>query len=240
MSDTRLIPLLLIDHDHRLIKTVRFGERTYIGDPFNVLRIFNEKEVDEICVLDIDAGADGRSPDFDFIRLLASECFMPLSYGGGITDLDHARRLIAGGIEKLVISSPSKMPLVRAIADIFGSQSLIGCVNYQGSAGDEAAADTLSPFDAATAFVEAGVGEIMLQSIDRDGMRDGMDVAGIGALSARLTTPVIALGGAGAATDMQAAIAAGADAAASGSAFCFIGPLRAVLVTYPPADGRPA
>lgn len=239
MIPPRLIPVLLIDRNRRVVKTVGFGPRTYIGDPFNIIRLFNEKEVDEICVLDIDATADGREPDFAFAAALAAECFMPLSYGGGIATLGHARRLIALGIEKLVLRSHASEVLIAAISNEFGAQAVVGCLDYSEADGTRAILSTQEPLeDAAERLAHAGAGELILQSVDRDGTRTGMDVVGIGAIAACLSVPVIALGGAGNVRHLDAVIAAGADAAASGSAFCFIGRLRAVLVTYPEYEDR--
>lgn len=239
MIPPRLIPVLLIDRDRRVVKTVGFGERTYVGDPFNVIRLFNEKQVDEICVLDIDAGRDNRTPDFGLAASLAAECFMPLSYGGGIATLDHARRLIADGIEKLVLRRHATDALIGAIAHEFGRQAVIGCIDYRDDGTSRSVEGSGEPLAGAAArLAAAGVGELILQSIDRDGVRTGMDLAAIGAVAAQLPVPVIALGGAGEVTHLDAAIAAGADAAASGSAFCFIGRLRAVLVTYPDYAAR--
>ena len=241
----RLIPVLLVDRERRLVKTVAFGERTYVGDPFNVIRLFNEKEVDEICVLDIDASADGRAPDLGFVAELASECFMPLSYGGGITSLEPCQALATAGVEKFVIGSAAgDRALIGRMAAVFGQQAVVGCVDYRG-AGDAATACARSgksslgrdPLDHALALVEAGAGEIILQSIDRDGRRSGMDLEQIGRMSHALPVPLVALGGAGETSHLLAALRAGASAAASGSAFSFIGRLRAVLITYPgPAE----
>lgn len=239
MIPPRLIPVLLVDRDRQVVKTVGFGERTYIGDPFNIVRLFNEKQVDELCVLDIDASADGRAPDFTFAAALASECFMPLSFGGGIATLDHARRLVADGIEKLVVRRHATDALIGAIAHEFGSQAIIACLDYRTGIAGRHVGDLREPLDRAAArLAAAGVGELILQSIDRDGSRMGMDVEGIAAIAPRLSVPIIALGGAGEVAHLDAAIAAGADAAASGSAFSFIGRLRAVLVTYPDYASR--
>ena len=234
MIPPRLIPLLLIDRDRRVVKTVGFGERTYIGDPFNIIRLFNEKQVDEICVLDIDAARDGRAPNFELAAALAAECFMPLSYGGGISTIDHARRLITDGIEKLVLRMHANDALVGQIAHEFGAQAVVGCLDYRFIDGQrlvEPGHQLLA--DEAKRLERAGVGELILQAIDRDGERTGMDVEGVAATAPALKVPVIALGGAGNVAHLDAAIAAGADAAASGSAFSFIGQLRAVLITYP-------
>ncbi|MDT8759727.1 HisA/HisF-related TIM barrel protein [Sphingomonas psychrotolerans] len=240
MIPPRLIPVLLIDRDQRVVKTVGFGPRTYVGDPFNIIRLFNEKQVDEICVLDIDAGPDRRAPNFEFAAALAAECFMPLSYGGGIAELDHARRLIADGVEKVVLRSHATDALIAAIAHEFGAQAVVGCLDYRMTGGERVTLGaTPEPLAAAAVrLARAGVGELILQSVDRDGARSGMDVEGIAVIASGLSVPVIALGGAGGLEHLEAATAAGADAAASGSAFCFIGRLRAVLVTYPDYTDR--
>jgi cyclase len=235
----RIIPVLQLDRTRRLVKTVRFGERTYIGDPFNVIRLFNEKEVDEIVVLDIDATIDGRKPDPGFIRELATECFMPLSYGGGLSDSADCYELGRIGVEKFVIGSAvQNLNFISALARSFGAQAVIGCIDV----GQDGACCirsghmqiSRSPLELAQRLQNAGCGEIILQSIDRDGTRAGYDLDLIRSVSSALNVPLIALGGAGEYEHLATALAAGASAAASGSAFIFIGRLRAVLVTYPP------
>jgi imidazole glycerol-phosphate synthase subunit HisF len=238
---SRVIPVLLMDANKRLVKTVRFGARTYIGDPFNVIRIFNEKEVDELCVLDIDATSQHRGPDFDFLRQLSSECFMPLAYGGGIRSAEDCEKLNALGVEKFVIGSAANQPgFVRSLANQFGSQAIIGCVDVR----DEGARGTcvvhsgsqkigLDPDEYSLFLQGEGVGEILLQSVDRDGARTGYDLSLIRRIAHKLSVPLIAIGGAGGIEDLVEAFRAGASAAASGSAFCFIGRLRAVLISYP-------
>ena len=239
MNPQRLIPVLLIDRDRRVVKTVGFGSRTYVGDPLNIIRLFNEKEVDEICVLDIDATSDGREPDFGFVAALANECFMPLSYGGGISRIEHARKLISLGIEKLVLRSHAHEQLVAKLSHEFGSQAVIACIDYREIGATRVVGNDGETLEkTAVTLAKAGAGELILQSIDRDGNRAGMDIGGIAALAMRLPVPIIALGGAGTVAHLEEAIAFGADAAASGSAFCFIGRLRAVLVTYPEYNAR--
>lgn len=237
----RLIPVLLVDASRRLVKTVRFGERTYIGDPFNVVRLFSEKEVDEICVLDIDASVQGRAPDFSFIRELSSECFMPLTYGGGITTVEHCEELNRLGVEKFVLGhSALDRVLVRELCRDLGTQAIVACVDVVG-ASDAARCVTLSaqhdvgrgPLEYCRQLEDLGVGEIILQSVDRDGTRSGFDLELVHGVATQLSIPVVALGGAADATHLAQALRAGASAAASGSAFIFIGALRAVLVTYP-------
>lgn len=237
----RLIPVLLLDSRKRLVKTQRFTDEVYIGDPFNVVRIFNEKEVDEICVLDINASLEGRSPDLGFISELASECFMPMSYGGGIRSVAEAAAILAVGIEKVVIGRAARDgALIKALASSFGSQAVTACIDCrQTPEGWRVALDrgrTLTPIDPVTSarMVEhAGVGEVILQNIDRDGMRQGYDTRLISTVSNAVNLPVVALGGAGSLKHLLEGLDAGASAVASGSAFVFIGRLRAVLLTYP-------
>ncbi len=238
---SRLIPVLLLDRHQRLVKTVGFGQRTYIGDPFNVVRLFNEKEVDELCVLDIDATHDGREPEFSFLAELASECFMPLSYGGGLSTLAQAERLNRAGIEKLVIGAKAaNAGFVQELSRDFGTQAVVACVDVRGS-GAAARCFTenarhgsgLAPVQLCRQLADSGVGEIILQSVDRDGLRTGYDLELIRSVSAAVPVPVVALGGAGELRHLLDALDAGASAAASGSAFSFIGRLRAVLISYP-------
>jgi cyclase len=235
----RLIPVLLIDRNKRLVKTEQFGTRTYVGDPFNVVRLFNEKEVDELCVLDIDATRDQRPPDFGFLRELASECFMPLAYGGGITHLEHCERLNRDGVEKFVLGHGTmRAELVHALCNAFGSQAVVGCVDVLGLGKDARCITTrghttLKPDQLCANLQAAGVGEILLQSVDRDGMRSGYDLELVQQIAHQLSVPLIALGGAGTIHHLAAALHAGASAVASGSAFTFIGRLRGVLITYP-------
>lgn len=237
----RLIPVLLLDRRRRLVKTVRFGERTYVGDPFNVVRLFNEKEVDEIAVLDIDATPDERAPDLGFLRELASECFMPLSYGGGITRMHHCEQLNRAGVEKFIFGHGALDDgLIDQAVSALGSQAVVACIDVKGR-GQAARCYTRSGslahpvplMEHARRLQDRGVGEVILQSIDRDGLRDGMDLSLISEVSRELDIPLVALGGAGRLEHLADALSAGASAVASGSCFTFIGRLRAVLVSYP-------
>lgn len=236
----RLIPILLLDSDRRLVKTVGFGARTYVGDPFNVLRLFNEKEVDEICILDIDAARRSDGVDVGFLGELSSECFMPLAYGGGLRDLATCTALNRAGVDKVVLGSEALRPgFAGQVAEVLGAQAVMGCIDVRGGAHGRVMIasgrrDTgQSPVEYARALEAAGVGEILVQSIDQDGRRDGYDLALIEKVSAAVSVPVIAAGGAGGVEHFGAALKAGASAVASGSAFSFIGRLRAVLVSYP-------
>lgn len=238
---TRIIPVLLMDRSKRLVKTVAFGQRTYIGDPFNVVRIFNEKEVDEICLIDIDATADGRDPDVGFIREFASECFMPLSYGGGLKDPKICEELHKVGVEKLVIGTHAPDgKLVSELASQFGSQAVVVSLDIRKNQNGMSAwvlngklKVEENPLTLAQKMVDAGAGEILLNTIDNDGLRAGYDLDLIRLFSASLPIPLIALGGAGELIHLREGLRAGASAVASGSAFAFYGPLRAVLITYP-------
>lgn len=241
MTRPRIIPVLLLDRDRRLVKTIGFGDRTYIGDPFNVLRLFNEKEVDEIVVLDIDATADDRAPDLGFVAELASECFVPLSYGGGLRTVRQCEAIAAKGVEKLVIGAMCQdETFIAAVSASLGAQAVIGCLDYRGRgraaqvkrrSGRTPGSGSL--LEAAERLCAAGCGEVLLQSIDRDGTREGYDLDTVALVAPLLPVPVIALGGAGEAAHLAPALRAGASAVASGSAFSFIGPLRAVLISYP-------
>ena len=237
----RVIPVLLLDRRRRLVKTQGFSAPTYIGDPFNVVRIFNEKEVDEICVLDIEATHDGRTPDVGFLRELAAECFMPIAYGGGITSVTDCEAVMKSGIEKVVIGAMAPTSsLVQQVATDFGSSSVCVCIDIRGSGNTarvvirraEHALDHL-PVAYARWLEGQGAGEILLQSVDRDGAREGYDLDLIQAVSKAISIPLIAVGGAGTHAHLRAGLQSGASAVASGSAFVFIGKLRGVLVSYP-------
>jgi len=238
----RIIPVLLVDRDKRLVKTINFESRIYVGDPFNAVRIFNEKEVDEICILDIDATRDNRRPDFAFIESIASECFMPLSYGGGIKSIKDCNLLNKIGVEKFILrNSATNLTFLREIISIFGSQSLSVSVDYK-EKGEFfiRLSDTQILKESVISYCKnlesIGVGEIIIQSIDRDGLRTGYDYQMIRNVSEIIHIPLVALGGAGAAKHLAEAIRSGASAAASGSAFIFIGNLRSVLINYPNRD----
>lgn len=237
----RMIPVLLVDGSKRLVKTVSFSERTYVGDPFNVIRLFNEKEVDEIVVLDIDATVQGRGPDLGFIRELASECFIPLAYGGGITSMQHCDALARSGVEKFVLgTSATNTEFVNQVVRTVGSQAVLACVDVRGSGlGSECVVRSgalpvgLSLREYCRSLEQIGVGELLIQSVLRDGMRSGFDLSLVKEVSKLVSIPVVALGGAGTLSHLVDGLKAGASAVASGSAFTFVGRLRAVLVTYP-------
>ena len=240
---TRLIPCLLL-RGNGLVKTKKFKDSVYVGDPVNAVRIFSEKEVDELVILDIDASRERREPNYELIAEIAGECFMPVAYGGGISTLAQARKLIRCGIEKVVINSASvdSTGFIREIADVFGSQAVVGSVDAKKTLFGghrvfvkSGTIDTkLKPEDHAAALVQAGVGEIFLNSIDCDGQMQGYDIELIKKVSAKVNVPVVACGGAGTLDHMRRAMRqGGASAVAAGSMFVFYGKHRAVLINYP-------
>lgn len=241
MIGRRVIPCLLI-REGGLYKTIRFSDPQYVGDPVNVVRIFNDKEVDEILVLDIGATRSGRI-DFSLIEDFASECFMPLCYGGGIRSMDEARRLFALGVEKISLNTAAvETPqLVKEIADTFGSQSVAVSIDvkrtrFRGTSvviRNGTSRTSLSPVDHAQAVEALGAGEILLTSVDREGTRNGYDLELIREVAAAVDIPVVAHGGAGDISDLADAFGAGASAVAAGTLFVLQGPHRAVLISYP-------
>ncbi len=245
MLAPRVIPVLLLDGP-RLVKTVRFRAPRYLGDPVNAVRIFNRKEVDELALLDIGGAAAERGPNFDFIREIVSEAFMPVCYGGGVRTLAQLEKLFALGVEKVALNTAAAVlpGLIGEAARVFGSQSVVAAVDFRrkllGGATAVAARGTVDlkrpPADLARAAVDAGAGEIFLQSVERDGAMAGYDLAVVREVAAAVPVPVIACGGAGGLADLAAAIAAGASAAAAGSLFVYQGKLRAVLISYPSPD----
>ncbi len=238
----RVIPVLLI-RDGQLYKSLRFKAPKYVGDPRVAVKIFNDKGCDELILLDITAGIAGRPPDFDLIEEIASESFMPVAYGGGVTSVEHARRVFAAGVEKVVLNARaiSEPGLVTAVANLAGSSSTVVCIDVrrdwlgrQKVATDAGRNGTrLDPVEWARHVAWLGAGEIVLQSVDRDGTLEGYDLKLVAAVSGAVDVPVVALGGAGGVGHMRAAIDAGAAAAAAGSMFVFQGPHKAVLITYP-------
>ncbi len=242
MLGMRVIPVLLLAEDG-LVKTVRYKTPTYVGDPINAVRIFNEKEVDEIFVLDIRATPEGRGPDFERIRELAGECFMPLGYGGGVRTLGDIDRLIAVGVEKVAVNSRAveEPGFMKEAADRFGSSTLVASIDVKTgffgrttvwSAGGKRDSKR-DPAEFAKTMEGMGAGEILLNSIDRDGTFSGYDLDLIRRVADAASVPVVACGGAGSLGDLHRAIGAHASAAAAGSLFVFQGPHRAVLISYP-------
>lgn len=239
----RVIPCLLL-RDRGLVKTIQFKKDVYIGDPVNAVRIFNEKEVDELVLLDIDATREGRSPDLDLIAEIAGECFMPVAYGGGIRTFADVRNVIRSGIEKVVINSAAyrSLEVIRKASSVYGAQAVVGSIDarksiiggYKVYSNSGTFEERVSLADHVEALVSAGAGEIFINSIDRDGMMNGYDLTLVSKVAAQIRIPVIASGGAGSVADLVAAITqGGASAVAAGSLFVFHGKHRAVLINYP-------
>jgi cyclase len=238
----RVIPALLI-HRNGLVKSVKFKDYKYVGDPINAVRIFNEKEVDELAIIDIDASVENRPPDIPRIKEIVSEAFMPIAYGGGITNADEVKKILSAGVEKVILNrSAVKNPsLVSEIAKQFGSQSVVVSIDYKknlfGKPGvyieNGKTATGLNPLTHAKQMEEAGAGEILLNSIERDGSFSGYDLEMIEKIAHAISIPMIAVGGAGALSDFKRAVQFGASAVSAGSFFIFQRPHRAVLISYP-------
>ncbi|MCA9051072.1 MAG: imidazole glycerol phosphate synthase subunit HisF [Planctomycetaceae bacterium] len=245
MRRVRVIPTLLLNSVGGLVKTIRFGRRIYIGDPINAVRIFNEKGVDELVLLDIDATRDGREPNYTLIEEIAGEAFMPVGYGGGVKTVEQMARLFRCGLEKVVLCTAAieNPEVIRAGADRFGSQSIVGCLDVRRSlfrgphvcllSGRQRT--SLSPVEAARKLVESGVGEIIVNAVDRDGTRRGYDIGLLGSITSEVDVPVVACGGAGELADIHLAVErGGCAAAAAGSLFLFRN--NGILISYPSAD----
>lgn len=238
----RIIPVLLID-DRDLIKTVHFKNPTYLGDPVNAVKIFNRKRIDELSILDISATQHGKEPDFELLEDIASEAFMPLSYGGGIKTLDQVRKLLAIGYEKVVINTELvKNPnLVESAVQLAGSQSIVASIDAKRTNGaykclvrDGKEIVDISPVELARRAELLGAGEIFLNAIDQDGMMNGYDISLVKRVAEAVQIPVTACGGAGGIEDLRKVIQEGmAHAAAGGSMFVYYGRLKAVLITAP-------
>ncbi len=243
MLRTRIIPCLLL-RNQGLVKTVRFKDPKYVGDPINAVKIFNEKEVDELIFLDITATADGRRPSFKVLSEISSECFMPLAYGGGIRTIDDIQRIFALGVEKAVVNSRAAEDprFIREAADAFGSQSVVVSMDvkrnffgrYEVLSHGGRRSTRRDPVGYARQMEEMGAGEIFLNSIDLDGTMKGYDIELIRSVSGAVGIPVIACGGAGKIEDFASAVKnGGASAVSAGSMFVFQGKHRAVLISYP-------
>jgi cyclase len=242
MIRPRVIPCLLLKNEG-LVKTVKFKDPKYLGDPINIVRIFNDKEVDELVFLDITATIENRRPNFELLGKITSECFMPLGYGGGIRDMDDVKRLLAMGVEKIVLntSAVENPSLIRVAADYAGSQAVVISMDVKKTLFAKHEIFTrngkkgtgLDPVKFAVEMERQGAGELLLNSIDRDGTMQGYDLELIHRVADSVTVPVVACGGAGNVQHLAEAIRAGASAAGAGSMFVFQGPLRGVLISYP-------
>jgi cyclase len=249
MLRPRVIPCLLIK-GRGLVKTVRFANPKYVGDPINAVRIFNEKCVDEIVILDIDATSEGREPDYGTIEHLASECRMPLCYGGGVKSAAQAKRIIGFGVEKIAVSSAAvnTPTLVSELASCLGSQSVVAVLDVKRRAGtgvhevwlQNGQTNTGRPVSELARELEGrGAGEIVVNSVDEDGMMKGFDIELAREIRSATSVPLTVLGGAGSFEHIRELVrAVGVVGAAAGSLFVFKGVHKAVLISYPSQQER--
>jgi len=242
MLRPRVTPCLLV-HENGLVKTRKFADPKYVGDPINAVRIFNEKEVDEIVVVDIDASVKQRAPNYELIKNLAAECRMPLCYGGGVTAAGEVARIVGLGVEKVAISAAAiaRPDLIREAASMVGSQSVVVVLDtardsrgYQVMTHRGTRATGRTPAALAKQMEEAGAGEILINSIDRDGTMEGYDLELVRQVREAVGIPITVLGGAGSLEHIRELFARfGILGAAAGSLFVFKGTYRAVLINYP-------
>jgi len=242
MRRIRIIPVLLLSKGG-LYKTIKFKNGKYVGDPINAVKIFNEKEADELLLLDYKASVENRPPDYIRIKEIAEEAFMPMAYGGGIKNADDAKKVFDCGFEKIVLNSIlfQNISLIEQIANIYGAQSVVGCIDvkknlfgkyhvYSHSGTKNTGKD---PLKWAKEIELKGVGEIILNSIDNDGTWNGYLFDLIKDISHKIDVPMIACGGAGSEEDFKKAVLAGASAVAAGSMFVFQKKEMGVLISFP-------
>lgn len=243
MLEKRVIPVLLLDKG-KLVKTVQFKDGKYVGDPINTVKIFNDKEADELLVLDISRSRDGLKPDMQLLREMASEAFMPMAYGGGLRDLETVEAVLKLGYEKVTFNTAAyeDQNLIKEAVRLFGSQSVVCSIDVgQTFFGNKPVCYSHvrrknlseSPVAWARKLEELGAGEILLNSVNRDGMCEGYDIELIREVAAQVSVPLVALGGAWKQEHLVAVLKAGASAAAAGSMFVYHGTHKAVLVNYP-------
>jgi cyclase len=246
MIGTRVIPCLLLKNK-ALVKTVKFKKPTYVGCPINAIRIFNEKEVDELIFLDIEASKEERKPLFNRISEIAGECFMPFCYGGGIRNLQDIKKVLSIGAEKVSINTQAILNpnLIKQASEEFGSQSIVVSIDIKLGIFKKSFVFSyyknkllkLSAIDFALEMEKKGAGELLVNFVDRDGTMKGYDIDTLKKITSAVNIPVIACGGAGSLNDFRDAIEiGGASAVAAGSLFVFYGRHRAVLINYPDAE----
>jgi len=235
------MPCLLLQHS-KLVKTVEFTNPAYIGDPINAVRIYNEKEVDELIFLDITATRERSPPQLKTIFEIAAECFMPFTYGGGVRSLDYMAKILKIGVEKVAINSYAVEDsiFIEKAADQFGSQAIVVSIDakkgpreYEVVTCDGTKPAGIDPVSHAKRMEELGAGEVLLTSIDRDGTMEGYDLDLIRMVSEAVSVPVVACGGAGSVEDMAKAVASGASAVAAGSLVVYQGKNKGVLINFP-------
>lgn len=239
----RIIPVLLIE-DQRLIKTIHFSKPKYLGDPINAIRIFNEKGVDELCIIDKSARNNKKGIDFDYLKLIATEAFMPLSYAGGISSLEDIKKLVKLGFEKVILNTEAyyNPHLITEASNILGNQSVVVSIDYKKDVLNRnhvyvkngTKKINMSPLEYSLKVEKLGAGEILLTSIDHEGTMSGYDKETIIQVSKCVKIPVIASGGASCIKDLYSAIhECYANAVAASSMFVYYGNNRAVLINFP-------
>lgn len=235
---------MLLLRGEGVVKTVKFGEEKYIGDPRNAVRLYNDMEVDELMILDINATVEGRVPNYELLEEIVTEAFMPISYGGGVTGVDQMRKLYYLGVEKVAINAAAiKNPsLIQEAAEMYGRQSVVVSVDVKKNLfgkyevvynrGQVKHKEKLA--DYVRKVVDLGAGEIVINSVDKDGTRTGFDLKLVESITSKVDVPVIAVGGAGSLSDIHDVVhKSGASAAAAGSLFVYHGKHKAVLINYP-------
>jgi len=236
----RIIPVLLVN-DRDLVKTINFSSPRYLGDPINAVKIFNIKNVDELCILDISSNKS-LEPDYDLLGRIANQAFMPLSYGGRIRTLEQAMKILKLGYEKIIINSEffDNPSLISDLSKKIGSQSVVVSIdvkkkddNYLIFSNNGRKHQNIQLDEALKKAEQLGAGEILLNSIDLDGKMCGYDVKLIKKASSTIKIPLIVCGGAGNVDDLKTALDNGAHAVAAGSIFVYYGRLRAVLINFP-------
>jgi cyclase len=242
MLKNRVIPCLLLN-DSKLVKTTSFKNPKYVGDPINAIKIFNAKEVDEIMVIDISATKKGKDPNYKLIEEFASECFMPLCYGGGVKTFNQAKQIFSLGVEKICINSSliDNINLIKEITDHFGSQSIVASVDvkknwlnqyklYSHKINSTLDSDWIELIKKS---IESGAGEVLLNAVHCDGLMKGPDLNIIRKISEYISVPLIYIGGISSLNDIKEAVKSGSSAVGAGAFFVYHGPHRAVLITYP-------
>lgn len=242
MLKNRVIPSLLLKNNG-LVKTKKFKDPVYVGDPINAIKIFNEKEVDELMISDILASKENCEPNYDLIEQIAGECFMPLAYAGGIKRVDQAKRIFSLGVEKICIQTAAyeNPRIITDLADRYGSQSIMVSIDikrnwlgkYEIFSAAKGKAVSGNWINLLIDLVKAGAGEVLINSVDRDGTLLGPDLELIKNASECTDVPLIAVGGISSLSDIKEAFEAGANAVSAGAFFVFHGPHRAVLISYP-------